>query len=101
MAIGLLGIVLLGRRDEDQIVSEWRQLLSQDEKALRQSLKARLKLHASALRWWRSRAETAEASGAVIGEADLRREGRDYERETRPERRALQRALRMLRSRQG
>jgi hypothetical protein len=100
LAIGLLGIVLLAGRDETRIVTEWRQLLSRDEKAVRQSLDAQAKAHRSALRWWRARADTAQAAGSIIDEADLRRGEREYERDTRPERRALRRALRMLRSRQ-
>ncbi len=101
LAVGLAGIALLARRDETAIVSEWRQLLSRDERAVRQSLDAQAKAHRSALRFWRSRADTAQAAGSIIDEADLRRAERDYERETRPERRALRRALRMLRSRQA
>ena len=101
LAVGLGGIVLLARRDEAEIVTEWRQLLSREEKAVRQSLDAQVKLHTSALRFWRSRAADAKASGAIIGEADLSREERAYDRDTLPERRALRRAQRMLRSRQG
>jgi hypothetical protein len=100
LAIGLLGIVLLARRDEAKIVTEWRQLLSRDEKAVRQSLESQAKAHTSALRFWRSRADSARASGAVIAGADLRHAESEYERDTRDERRALSRARRMLRSRQ-
>ena len=101
LAIGLAGIFLLARRDEATIITEWRQLLSRDEKAVRQSLDAQVKAHRSALRFWRSRADTAEAAGSLIAGADLRRGEREYERDTRAELSALRRALRMLRSRQA
>lgn len=96
----MAGIVLLAGRDEADIVGQWRQLLAHEEKLLRQSLDSRIKLHASAMRWWRSRTASAEGAGAIITAADLKQGEREYERDTLPERRALSHARRMLRSRQ-
>jgi hypothetical protein len=101
LVVGLAGLVLLARRDEAEIVTDWRQLLSREEKTVRQSLDAQAKLHTSALRFWRSRVDGALAAGAVIAGADLKRGQREYESDTRRERRALRRARRMLRSRQA
>ncbi len=95
-----MGLVLLALRDETAIVAQWRKLLSREAGAQRQSVEARIRLHTSAIRWWRSRAAGAEASGSVMTAAELRQAERRYERDTASERKALRRARRMLRSRE-
>jgi hypothetical protein len=99
LGVGVVGIFLLARRDENAIVAQWQKLLSREEGALRQSLEARIRLHRSAIRWWRSRASDAAAEGSIMTAAELRQAERKYEQETAPERRALLRARRMLNSR--